>query len=95
MYNKNYVIKNIGYFQNYIYKYKDYVINKNVLEPFLLNDKCFIIYISNKDEEENVTGICNFNNYLEFIELLDNNINSKLKELNITNIKNVSIIIKI
>lgn len=95
MYNKNYVIKNIGYFQNYIYKYKDYVINKNVLEPLLLNDKCFIIYISNKDEEENITGICNFNNYLEFIELLDNNINKKLKELNITNIKNVSIIIKI
>lgn len=95
MYNNNYILKNVGYFQNYIYKYKDYVINKNVLAPFLLKDKSFIIYISNKEEEENITGICNFNNYTEFIELLDTSINKKIKELDVKNIKNISIIIKI
>lgn len=95
MYNKNYIIKNVGYFQNYIYKYKDYLINKNILEPFLLKDKCFIIYISYKDEEENITGICYKNNYLEFLKLLDEIINKKLKELSIKDLKSLLIIIKI
>ena len=26
MYNKNYIIKNVGYFQNYVYKYKNYLL---------------------------------------------------------------------
>lgn len=93
MYNKDYLLKNVGYFQIYIYKYKDYLINKNILEPFLLQDKYFIIYISYKDVEYNITGMCYFNNYSEFLNLLDNKLNQHIK--NISNIKNILISVKI
>jgi hypothetical protein len=83
MYNKNFVLKNVGYFHNYTYKYKDYLINKNILEPLLLKDKCFIIFITHKNFEENITGICYFNNYTEFLNLLNNKI--KINEKNISN----------
>lgn len=95
MYNKNYILKNIGYFQNYIYKYKDYVINPKILEPFLLKDKSYIIYISYKEIEENLSGICFFNEYIEFLNVLDKKLNEKLKTLDVKMLKSLNIIIKI
>lgn len=93
MYNKNFLLKNVGYFQIYIYKYNEYLINKNLLEPLLLQDKYFIIYLSYKDLEYNITGMCYFNNYFEFLDLLNNKLNQHIK--NIINIKNILISIKI
>ena len=96
MYNKNYILKNVGYFQNYIYKYKNYAVNKNILEPFLLENKSYIIYIMYKNGfEENLTGICYFNNYIEFIKLLESSVSQKLMQLDIKEINGLSIIIKV
>jgi hypothetical protein len=96
MYNKNYILKNVGYFQNYIYKYKNYLLNKNILEPFLLENKSYIIYIMYKNGfEENLTGICYCNNYSEFIELLETCISKKLMQLDSKEINGISIIIKV
>ena len=82
MYNKNYTLKNVGYFQNYIYKYKNYAVNTNILEPFLLENKSYIIYIKYKNGfEENLTGICYFNNYIEFHKLLESSLSQKLIKL--------------
>jgi hypothetical protein len=69
-YNKNYVKKLIGYFQHYIYKYNDYIINKNILEPELLKGRIGIIYLKNKTLDENITSILilgNFSSYKSFV----------------------------
>lgn len=96
MYNTNYILKNVGYFQNYIYKYKNYLLNKNILEPFLLENKSYIIYIMYRNGfEENLTGICYFNNYIEFLELLEKSLSKKLIQLDIKEINGISIIIKV
>lgn len=92
MYNQNYIIKNVGYFKNYIYKYKDYVLNQNILEPFLLKDKYFIIYISYKNNiEENVSGICFFSEYSDFIKLVNESLSNKFNNLNIKELNNIII----
>jgi hypothetical protein len=96
MYNINYTIKNIGYFQNYIYKYKDFLINKNLLDPFLLKDKSYIIYICLKNGiEYNLTGICYFIEYIQFISLLNESLNDLELKLNIKSNEINTIIIKI
>lgn len=96
MYNKNYIIKNVGYFQNYVYKYKNYIVNKNILEPFLLENKSYIIYIMYKNGfEENLTGICYFTNYIEFLKLLECSLNEKIMQLDDKEKNGLSIIIKI
>lgn len=96
MYNKNYILKNVGYFQNYIYKYKNYLINKNILEPFLLENKSYIIYIMYKNGfEENITGICYFTDYKEFCEILESSLTPRLVVLDPQEIKGLSIIIKV
>ena len=96
MYNKNYIIKNVGYFQNYVYKYKNYLVNKNILEPFLLENKSYIIYIKYKNGfEENLTGICYFTNYIEFLKLLECKLAEKVMLLDNKEINGLFIIIKI
>lgn len=96
MYNKNYIIKNVGYFQNYVYKYKNYLVNKNILEPFLLENKSYIIYVKYKNGfEENLTGICYFTNYIDFLNLLDCKLSEKVILLDNKEINGLSIIIKI
>jgi hypothetical protein len=96
MYNNNYILKNVGYFQNYIYKYKNYLLNKNILAPFLLENKSYIIYIMYKNGfQENLTGICYCNKYLEFLELLEMCISKKFKQLDAKEISGISIIIKV
>lgn len=96
MYNKNYLLKNVGYFQNYIYKYKNYAVNTNILEPFLLENKSYIIYIMYKNGfQENLTGICYFTNYIEFLKLLESSLSQKLMQLDRKEINGLSIIIKV
>jgi hypothetical protein len=94
-YNYNYIIKNEGYFENYIYKYKDYLLNKNILEPFLLKDKYFIIYIITKMQEENITGLCDYEDYKNSIEVIKEKIEEKIKEINKKDLRTMLIIIKI
>lgn len=96
MYNKNYIIKNVGYFQNYVYKYKNYLVNKNILEPFLLENKSYIIYVKYKNGfEENLTGICYFTNYIEFLKLLECKLSEKVMLLDNKEINGLFVIIKI
>ena len=95
-YNKNYILKNIGYFQNYIYKYSVYISNKNILDPFIIQNKICIIYLSFKNNiEENITGIEYILNYDYFLFLLDTKLKIKEKEYSEKELRSVSIIIKI
>lgn len=98
-YNKNYILKNVGYFNNYIYSYSDYEINKNVLVPDLIKYKAGLLCLSYKKTgfEENITGILYFNEYEEFVNLIDNEIQLKLKSLSLDKkeLKGLSIIIKL
>lgn len=97
-YNKNYILKNVGYFHNYIYSYADYIINKNVLEPRLMWYKAGILCFSYKKTglEENITGLLYFDNdYNEFLFIIDTHIQQKIKSLEVKELKGLSIIIKI
>jgi hypothetical protein len=97
--NKNYIFKNVGYFHNYIYSYADYAINKNILEPDLIKYKAGLLCLSYKKTglEENITGILYFNEYDEFVNLIDNELQLKLKSLSLDtkDLKGLSIIIKL
>lgn len=97
-YNIKFSIKHVGYFKNYIYTYKDYLINKNILNPELINNKIGIIYITYKNNvEEHLTGIIYFdffNDYSDFISFTENIISLKINTLDVKEIKNLLIVIK-
>lgn len=100
IYNINFTIKCVGYFKNYIYSYNDYLINKNILSPELINHQIGILYIGykNNNDEENLTGIIYFDffkSYNDFINFVEAQIIIKQSNLNIKEIKNLLIIIKI
>lgn len=90
-YNIKFSIKHVGYFKNYIYMYKDYLINKNILNPELINNKIGIIYITYKNNvEEHLTGIIYFdffNDYSDFINFTENIISLKINTLDVKEIK--------
>lgn len=98
-YNINFTIKCVGYFKNYIYTYNDYLINKNILNIELINHQIGILYVAykNNNDEESLTGIIYFdffNNYNDFINFVDNQIALKKNKLNVKEIKNLLIVIK-
>lgn len=98
-YNTKYVIKNVGYFKNYIYTYNDYLINNKILNPELIYNQIGILYIIYKDKTEtNLTGIIYFdffNDYNDFITYVENNIKLKIGILSEKEKKNLLIAVKI
>lgn len=98
-YNINFILKRVGYFDNYIYNYKDYMINKNILNPTLINNQIGIMYIIYKDKtEENLSGILYFDffyDYNDFVKFVEDNIYLKLNVIDIKELKNLSIVIKL
>lgn len=98
-YNINFILKRVGYFDNYIYNYKDYIINKKILNPALINNQIGIIYLIYKDKtEENLSGILYFDffyDYNDFVKFVEDVIYLKLNIIDIKELKNLSIVVKI
>jgi hypothetical protein len=101
-YNKNYVIKLVGYFKIYIYKYSDYIMNKNILEPGLIEGRIGIIYLYNRNKtiEHNITSMLLFGNFLSysnFVSWIDRRINISIEKmkLSVRECKSLLIAIKI
>jgi hypothetical protein len=99
IYNTNYIIKSVGYFNNYIYTYKDYAVNKKILSPALISNQIGILYIIYKNKiEENLSGILYFDffyDYNNFVDFVDSNISAKLSNIDMKEIKHLLIVIKI
>lgn len=100
-YNINYILKDTGYFKNYIYKYSDFLYNFKLLNPAILKDKAGILYLNHKTKivrEIHLTGILYFNDksYYEWLFLIRKIISSTLDTLNYNKeLKNLLVVIKI
>ena len=75
-YNTNFILKRVGYFDNYIYNYKDYMINKKILNPTLINNQIGIIYVIYKDKTGNTYTVYSQypNGSTSVYDLLGNNV---------------------
>lgn len=81
IYNENVLVKNIGYFQVYTYKYADYIVNKNILNPFIIKNNVGLLCVSKEAKvESNLSGILNFNdyNYNDFIDYVYQQIKNQI-----------------
>jgi len=100
-YNINYILKDIGYFKNYIYKYNDYLSNFKILNPEILKDNIGILYFNHKTKlvkEMHLTSILYFNDktYNEWLFFINKIIISTIEQLELyKELKNLLVVIKI